>query len=224
MSSSSRFIPLDDRCQTEAMSSRRAPADHREALVGAVLAGGKSSRMGRPKATLELAGRPLVAYPLESVAAAGLEPIVVAKRDSELPDLECGVVREEDTRSHAATGIAAALEAAGGPVVVVACDMPFVPAQLLSVLAQVPARMAVVMVDGRLQPLLARYEPSVAAALECAAERGEPLRDTIQGLGPAVLGPDELAGFGDPNWIAFNVNDRDDLAAAKRLMAPAPSG
>jgi len=170
---------MDDRCQTEAMSSRTSAGDRNEALVGAVLAGGRSSRMGRPKATLELAGRPLIAYPLESVAAAGLEPIVVAKKDSELPDLDCRVISDEDGRSHPASGIAAALEAAGGPVVVLACDMPFVPAQLVSVLAQLTARIALVKVDGRTQPLLARYEPGVAAGLERAADRDEPLREAI---------------------------------------------
>lgn len=180
--------------------------------------------MGRPKATLELAGRPLISYVMDSVGAAGLEPIVMAKRGSELPDLECRVVREEEQRSHPAAGIVAALEAAGGPVVVVACDMPFVPAQLLSVLAQVAARVAVPMVDGRLQPLLARYEPGVAPELERAVDRGEPLREAIQALDPLVLGPDELAGFADPSLIAFNLNDRDDLATAERLMARAPSG
>jgi molybdenum cofactor guanylyltransferase len=214
---------MDDRCQTEAMPSRTSAGDRNEALVGAVLAGGRSSRMGRPKATLELAGRPLIAYPLESVAAAGLEPIVVAKKDSELPDLDCRVISDEDGRSHPASGIAAALEAAGGPVVVLACDMPFVPAQLVSVLAQLTARIALVKVDGRTQPLLACYEPGVAAGLERAAERDEPLREAIDALDPLVLGPDELAGFGDPNWIVFNVNDPGDLATAERLMAPAPS-
>jgi len=182
-----------------------------------------SSRMGAPKATLELAGRPLVGYPLEAVAAAGLVPVVVAKGGSELPDLQCRVVRDSHARSHPAAGIVAALAAADGPVVVVACDMPFVPAQLLMVLAQLDSRLAVPMLGGRTQPLLARYEPGVVPALERAVERGEPLSEAVAALDPLVLGPDELAGFGDPGWIAFNINDRDDLATAEQLVAPAPS-
>jgi molybdenum cofactor guanylyltransferase len=178
--------------------------------------------MGAPKAGLELAGRPLIAYPVDAIVAAGLEPVVVAKEGSELPDIDCRVVREPDARHHPAAGIIAALEAAAGPVVVVACDMPFVPAQLLTVLAQLPAPAALPIVSGRPQPLLARYGPSVAPQLERAVERDQPLRDAVQALDPVVLGPDELPGFGDPRWIAFNVNDPDDLAAAERLINPAP--
>ena len=82
---------------------------------------------------------------------------------------------------------------------------------------------AVPTLGGRLQPLLARYALSAAARLEGAVERRERLRYAVRALDPLVLGPDELAGFGNPEWIAFNVNDERDLAAAERLIAPAPS-
>ena len=179
--------------------------------------------MGAPKAIVELAGRPLISYPIEAVAAAGLDPVVIAKPDSELPELDCRIVRDPARRSHPAAGIVAALEAADGPIVVLACDMPFVPAQLITVLAQLAAPAAVPSLGGRLQPLLARYGPSIAPGLERAADREQPLGDAVRALDPLVLGPDELAGFGDPGWIAFNVNDRDDLARAERLMTPTPT-
>jgi molybdenum cofactor guanylyltransferase len=179
--------------------------------------------MGAPKAGLELAGRPLVSYALDAVAAAGLEPVVVAKEDSALPEVDCRIVREVDPTPHPAAGILAALRVAEGPVVVLACDMPFVPSRLLEVIAQLPGRAAVPIVGGRPQPLLARYGPSVAARLELAVDRRERLREVVRALDPIVLGPDELAGFGSPEWIAFNVNDRRDLAIAERLIAPAPS-
>lgn len=179
--------------------------------------------MGTAKASIGLRGRPLVSYPVEAMAAAGLEPVIVAKRDSTLPDLQCRIVRESDSRPHPAAGILAALQAAEGPVVVVACDMPFVPAQLLTVLAQLSAPAALPALAGHLQPLLARYEPSVAPALERAVERDEPLRDAVRALDPLVLGPEELAGFGDPHLIGLNVNDSAELEEAERLMTPAPS-
>ena len=148
---------------------------------------------------------------------------MVAKEGSTLPEVDCRIVREVDPTPHPAAGILAALQAAEGPVVVLACDMPFVPAGLLAVLAQLPARAAVPTLGGRPQPLLARYGPSAAARLERAVERRERLREAVGALDPMVLGRDELAGFGDPEWIAFNVNDRRDLAIAERLVAPAPS-
>ncbi|MBK5220825.1 MAG: NTP transferase domain-containing protein, partial [Thermoleophilia bacterium] len=47
------------------------------AVLGAVLAGGSGSRIGGAKATVELAGRPLIAYPLAALEAAGVEAVVV---------------------------------------------------------------------------------------------------------------------------------------------------
>jgi molybdenum cofactor guanylyltransferase len=189
------------------------------ASIGAVLAGGESSRMGAPKAGVDLAGRPLVAHAIEAVVAAGLEPVVVAKPRSELPRIDCPVIRDAHPVPHPAAGILTALEACGAPVVVVACDMPFVPAPLLASLAGLDVAVAVTRVRDRLQPLLARYGPSAGPALEEAIERGRPLHEAVAALEPLVLEAGDLARFGDPERIAFNVNNRDDLAAAERLMA-----
>jgi molybdopterin-guanine dinucleotide biosynthesis protein A len=174
--------------------------------------------MGTPKAVEELNGRPLVSYPLEAVAAAGLEPVVVAKADSDLPALDCRVVRDSASSFHPAAGILAAMDALGAPVVAVACDMPFVPAELIELLAALEAPVAVPRIGDRLQPLLARYERSIASKLERAVERSEALQDAIAALEPLIIEERELARFGEPNRIGFNVNDGADLAAAARLI------
>jgi len=180
--------------------------------------------MGAPKACVELGGRPLIAHALQTIAAAGLEPVVVAKPGSGLPPLDCPVIRERDPAVHPAAGILAALRASrAGPVVVLPCDMPFVPPELVAFLAGLDAQAALPSVASRFQPLLARYAPSAHAVLEAAIERGEPLRDAIGALDPLILRDEDLARFGEPERIVFNVNDRDDLAAAERLMAVAHS-
>jgi molybdopterin-guanine dinucleotide biosynthesis protein A len=189
-----------------------------EAAVGAVLAGGLGRRMGRPKAMAELAGRPLIAHPIAAVEAAGLEPVVVAKPDSELPELDCKVVREPAEPVHPLTGIVAALRTAAGPIVVLGCDMPFVPAELVRWLAELPASPAVARAGGRLQPLLARYgtelEPPFAATLDDPM----PLTEAVVALDPRIVGEDELRRFGDPERIAFNVNSPEDLERAERWL------
>jgi molybdopterin-guanine dinucleotide biosynthesis protein A len=180
--------------------------------------------MGAAKAGVELGGRPLIAYPTEAIAGAGLEPVVVAKPGSALPALDCRVIRERDPAVHPAAGILAALRAnAAEPVVVVPCDMPFVPSDLVAHLAGLDAPAALASLAGRLQPLLARYSQSAVPVLEAAIKRGEALRDAIGALHPLILRDEDLARFGEPERIAFNVNDRDDLAEAERLMAVAHS-
>ncbi|MQA74671.1 MAG: NTP transferase domain-containing protein [Solirubrobacterales bacterium] len=191
----------------------------RSATVGAILAGGRSRRMGAPKALAELAGRPLVSRVAATVGSAGLEPVVVAKPDSPLPPLDCRVLSEPSEPSHPLTGLLAALGASSGRgVVVIACDMPLVPTRLLGWLAQLEEGIAVCEVGGRLEPLLGRYSPTASAALREALEAGMAMRDAVVGLDPHIVTEDRVARFGDPARIFFNVNSPADLAEAERLL------
>jgi molybdopterin-guanine dinucleotide biosynthesis protein A len=184
--------------------------------VGAVLAGGRGSRIGGAKALVELAGRPLISYPLAAVEEAGLEPIVVAKADSELPPLSCRVVREPEPNPHPLCGIVAALRyARERALVVVGCDMPFTGAALLASLGTAPEPLVVTSVGNRLQPLPARYDVALLPALEEALAGGRALRATLESLRPRVIDETELGRFGDPQLLCSNVNTPADLSRAE---------
>ncbi len=160
----------------------------------------------------------MIFYPLAALRAAGLHPIVVAKTHSPLPELTCPVLREPDLPRHPLCGVTTALRAGGGrPVVVVGCDMPFATGPLLAWLASLDG-LLVPEVGNRLQPLLARYEPAHAGALELALHRGRSMRDAIVGLQPRILDERKLQRFGDPSRLFFNVNDQTDLRVAERLL------
>jgi len=176
--------------------------------------------MGAAKATLVLEGRPLVDYPLAALAEAGLEAVVVAKRDSPLPDLDVPVWREPDEPAHPLTGITTALEQADGrALVVVACDMPFTSPRLLSYLAELDARLAVPLAGGRLHPLIGRYEPSVLAQLVSALGERLPVQRAVSELDPRLIDEQSLEAFGDPDRLLFNVNRPADLERARELLA-----
>ena len=141
--------------------------------------------MGTPKALSEIGSRPLVSRVVSTVGSAGLEPVVVAKPDSRLPRLDCRVLSEPSEPIHPLTGIVAALGAsAGRGVVAIACDMPFVPARLLSWIAQLEEPIAVCEVGGRLEPLLGRYSPDVSAQLAESLAAGAAMRDAVAELDP----------------------------------------
>ncbi|HSJ18098.1 MAG TPA: molybdenum cofactor guanylyltransferase [Solirubrobacterales bacterium] len=195
-----------------------------ERAVGAILAGGRSTRMGTAKAVVELAGRPLLLRAVAAVEAASLEAVVVAKPDSPLPRFEGRVVHESPEPLHPLRGIVTALEVAGGrPVVALACDMPLVPAPLLEWLAGLKSATAVVRAGGRIQPLLARYEPAVAPALARAMAADAPAHEAVSQLDPRVIAEDELARFGDPELICLNVNTPADLERAEAVTAASSS-
>ena len=176
--------------------------------------------MGEPKAMVELASRPLVSRVVATVGSAGLDPVVVAKPDSPLPKLDCRVLTEPSEPSHPLNGVVTALGAsAGRGVVAIACDMPLVPAKLLSWLAQLEERVAVCEVSGRLEPLLGRYSPAVSAQLAESLAAGASMRDAVAALDPFVIAEERVARFGDPARIFFNVNSREDLERAEQLLA-----
>lgn len=187
------------------------------ARVGAVLAGGESRRMRRPKPMVELANRPLISFPLAAIEAAGLEAIVVAKPSSKLPALGCRLVEEPERPRHALLGVIAALREVAEPVVVVACDMPFVTGSLLGHLASIDAPLAICEAAGRLHPLLGRYDPALVGPLEAACGRGDSATQAVRALRPRIVGEDKLRRFGSPEHLCANLNTDGDVRAAEAL-------
>ena len=185
----------------------------RTGTVGAVLAGGAASRMGGDKAGAELDGRPLIAYPLAALATRLDDLIVVTKAATRLPGLPSGVRRvdEPDEPRHPAAGVVAALAAAGGrPVVVLPCDLPFVNEGVIDVLLAEPAGGSAVVAGvagGRVQPLVARYEPEALKGLE-GFDPVSSMTGLALALGASLVAVDEESVRG--------INSRDELEELSR--------
>lgn len=183
------------------------------AVIGVILAGGAGRRLGgrRGKPAAELAGRPLVAWPLAVVAEVCDSVAVVCKAGSKLPELD-GVERwhEPDEPRHPRTGIVHALERAGGPVLVCAADMPFVTADacrsLLTAAGSGGSFAAVAVAGGVLQPVLGVYAPAALDVLK-EADEDAPLTATVEALDPARVAL--------PPAIVRSVNTPEELAEAE---------
>jgi molybdopterin-guanine dinucleotide biosynthesis protein A len=157
----------------------------------------------------ELGGRPLIAYPLETLRAVLDDVAVVGKRDTELPPLPLNVHRwvEPAEPRHPVAGIVEALKRAGNrPVLVCAADMPFVTAATIRGLAAAdPGDAPAVIATGN--PLLGLYLPEAADRLTSRPDERRPLRELIAALEPRTVDVDEAE--------LFNVNTLADLAAAQ---------
>jgi molybdopterin-guanine dinucleotide biosynthesis protein A len=192
--------------------------------IVAVLAGGRGERLGGCKATVLLGGKPLLRYPLDAADEAGLEAVVVAKRDSALPPLERhALVSEPRHPRHPLCGAVVALEHAASladvrSVVLLPCDMPFIGPRLLASIA-LGRGAALTSLAGRPQPMPARLPVSAAGALRRSLYEGISLTDALLALAPGTI---ELNGesprYGDPARLLFNVNDTHDLRAAEELL------
>ncbi|MCW3019381.1 MAG: 4-diphosphocytidyl-2C-methyl-D-erythritol synthase [Solirubrobacterales bacterium] len=187
--------------------------------IVAVLAGGRGERLGGAKAMTRLGGRPLICHPLAAARGAGLETVVVAKRSTRLPSLREQVAHEPESPHHPLCGVLAALELAATrspapAVLLLACDMPFLTSPLLGWLASLEGT-AMAEIDGRPQPLLARCTPGHLPALREALDERRSLTAAIEALSPRLVRERELARFGSPARLCFNVNDAADLRRAE---------
>jgi molybdopterin-guanine dinucleotide biosynthesis protein A len=185
--------------------------------LGVVLAGGLGRRMGGSKAVVELNRRPLITYPIDAVWRALGNVAIVAKINTELPNVPgVSVWVEPEQPRHPLAGIVHALGVAENrPVLICAADMPFVsPAVVERIAHAEPGSGCAVVASarGELQPLLACYQPEALSALGAFLSRPlGPLRDAVESLRPARYEVE------DPD-VLFNINSPSDLLQAAAMI------
>jgi molybdenum cofactor guanylyltransferase len=188
-----------------------------------VLAGGKSSRMGRPKALLTFDSEPLIAHIVRTLQHLFGEIVVVAAPGQELPSLPVTLVRDDIAYQGPVGGIYYGLKAADGEFsFVTSCDVAFLNSQLISYLLSQISEYDVVVPywEERFQPLHAVYRRSVLPLLEGQLERGE-LRPVylFDRVRTAKIGAEEIRRF-DPEGLSFfNMNTAEDYAQALQRWA-----
>jgi molybdenum cofactor guanylyltransferase len=133
-----------------------------------ILAGGRSSRMGRDKAWLPVDGQPLIAHQIARVRELALAEIFISGRvGTDYSSLDCPVLLDRFANAGPLAGIAAGLDAASAPLVLVlAVDLPHLTTAVLHTLLQAcTARVGIVpLLNGRIEPLVAVY-PKAAMSL-----------------------------------------------------------
>ncbi len=197
-------------------------------VTGVVLAGGGATRFGgTPKGLARVGGVRIVDRVARALAAACDDVLLVANAADAggwLPGVR--VAADVLPSLGSLGGLHAALaHAGGGAVVVVAWDMPFVPASLLVALRDAAAEGAdAVVPDGEAgpEPLCAYYGPACRAAAERLLGAGERRARALgEAVGARQLGAREVARHGDAHVMFRNVNTPEDLAAAEALAAEA---
>lgn len=183
-----------------------------------VLAGGKSSRMGTPKALLRFDGQPLILHVVSTLRRIFDDIVVVAAPGQELPALAVTVVRDDVAYQGPVGGICYGLRAAGGECAFVSsCDSVFLNGRVIGhLLEQIEACDVVVPHwQGRFQPLHAVYRKSVLPLLEEQLERGE-LRPVylFDKVRTCTIGEEEIRRLDPDGTSFFNMNTPEDYAEA----------
>ncbi len=197
-------------------------------VTAAILAGGRARRFGgRDKSALVVDGRRVLDRQLEVLAEVAGEILLVGQvgrmgqigRVSQVGQVGLvGRVREVPDRlpdRGPLGGLDAALAAAAGdPVLVVACDMPFLSAPLLRRLVALAEGVdgAVPRTDRGYHPLCAAYARAcLAVVARHLAEDRLKLTGLVDDLNVRTLDGDALAAFGDPRRLLANLNTPEDF-------------
>jgi molybdenum cofactor guanylyltransferase len=186
-------------------------------LSAFILAGGKSSRMGRDKAFVQFAGETLLQHAL-LVAKSVTQHVWIVGDGSKFSSV--GPVIPDIFRDRGPLGgIHAALNASETDLnLFLAVDLPLVPADLLKFVVREARRHRAMVTlpeaEGRLQPLCAVYRRAFCELANRALLNGHYKIDALfNDVEIRVIAGAELRNGGFQETVFHNLNTPDDLAA-----------
>ena len=197
-------------------------------FAGSILIGGKSSRMGEDKFSLILNGKTFLEIADETLRKAGIEQIsvVVSEQTNLVENFQ--TVKDIYPNRGALSGIHVALfNSKSDWAIVLACDYPFVSADLIEFLMKIAEAkpefdaFAPIQSDGKIQPLCAVYKTETCRKillemLENSDEKFS-VRDFLSRVKTRYIEFAELSHLPNAEHFFFNVNTPEDFILATKL-------
>ena len=187
------MLDADGRHGGKRIRQRPVPNSIRNPFSAVLLAGGRSTRMGRDKAALIIEGQPLWQRQLATLRATGASELFISGRPDG-PYAESGVTVIEDLTPD--TGPLAALEAVlpritNPHALVLAIDLPAMRADFLIALVKTARGKDCSVVPefgGRFEPLAAVYAPSLLPLVrECLRGPDHSMQNLLRKAGQGGL-------------------------------------
>ncbi len=183
-----------------------------------ILAGGKSKRMGRDKAWLEVGGKPLIGRQIEFARELGAKEIFISGRaGTDYTALNCPVLMDHFEDAGPLAGIERALQAISTPLLLVlAVDMPRItPAPLQMLLDHCTEKCgAIPRCDNSVEPLAAIYPRSASSLVtQLLQSRSRAARHFAERC--VELNLATLIDLPEKHWENFkNCNTPSDISGA----------
>jgi len=194
-----------------------------ENVTAIVLAGGKGKRLGQAKATLKLGDRTIIEDVVEQMAGIAGEVIVVTSNSqNDLPhNLNAKVFTDIQPGKSALGGVYTGLVKSSNQYnLVVACDMPFLNLELLKhmILLSPDVDIVTIKVGLNVEPLHAVYSKGCIESIENMFAKDDlQVSHLLDEVKVRYIDEDELDEY-DPHHLSFfNINNKTDLARAKKL-------
>ncbi|MGI9665754.1 MAG: molybdenum cofactor guanylyltransferase [Acidimicrobiia bacterium] len=188
-------------------------------MLGAVLNGGQSTRMGEDKSSLVFDGLTFVERAVMTVEAVADHVVVIG---SPAGDVDVEVLSDAVPDAGPLAGLVTAFHrAAGEPVLVLAVDLPLVSSSLLAAVSTAlvrPDQAVVVRQDGRPQPLCAVYG---AGLIELAHHR---LATDDRSMRTFLRSVPLWSMLDVPTPTVWNINTPEDLQRLRDESPNRPDG
>jgi molybdopterin-guanine dinucleotide biosynthesis protein A len=193
-------------------------------VTGVIQAGGKSTRMGgRPKALLTLGGRRIIERVLDVVATVVDDVLIVTNTPELYGFLGLPMVADAWPEHGSLGGIFTGLAAASGDAAfTVACDMPFLHAEVVRLVVARAGEGDVVIprVGNTLETLHAVYAKACLPHIEARLRAGRlKIVGFFEDVRVVEIGEREVARHRAPEAVFMNVNTPEELARAQALVA-----
>lgn len=174
-------------------------------VTGIILAGGKSSRMGKNKAFVEYSGRRLIDYSI-SVLEKFCSQIIISANTDEYNHLGFQIVADYLKDCGPIAGLYSGLKASEtDDNFVVACDMPHISSEIMEKLIGEKEHYQIVcpeLTDGKIEPLFAYYNKSVLKNIEEQIQKKEfSLHRLIRSCNTRYISIDDISVFKNINTI-----------------------
>ena len=195
-------------------------------MTSIILAGGKSSRLGRNKALQVIGAKSLVQWIVDRLATLSTEIIIATAHGETIPcfsSTEIRITADVYPGKGPLVGIYSGLMASSSPrAIVVGCDMPFLSVDLLDYMSQISSTFDVVVPRTRekVEPLCAVYSKNCLASIHNLLEHDElRLNELLNMVKVRYIEEDEINRFDPEHLSFFNVNTQANLAKARILAA-----
>ena len=190
-------------------------------VTGIILAGGKSVRMGTDKGLLELCGKPLISYAIK-VLSELCNTVIISSSSNKYQRFGYQTVPDEFPGIGPLGGIYSALRhCKTEKTLVLSCDLPFVPKELLEfILNNSEGYQVAVPWEGNrhYEPLCGFYSLSIVGQMGAFIKKGNyKLPDLFEEVNVNRLDNNNKLDFYHAN-LFLNVNSKHELANAEKLM------
>ena len=205
-------------------------------VSGAILAGGKSRRMGVEKAFIELGGSTIVERVIDAIGQVVSEIIIVTNDPEDfihvkaqyIRDLPIDIVKDIHRGIGALGGLHSGLyHASEDRVFVCACDMPFMNPDLVRFIVKALDKndAAVPVVQGFFEPLLAAYSKRCIDSIEGEIKKGErQILSFYDSVKLRKINEWELRSVDKDLHSFININSPKDLIEAEKILVTKRDG